>query len=166
MTIKGSGKLLSPLDGLTLKATVFRSIKMITHTASNTSSRLSWEKLSQSVFQPQCFLKIWGGKKAHLMFYGNTICFCLSKANVYLQFKYSVHVRTFSEEDKGGKMAAADSVQQRRQYRRQNQQSSSGTDDTNFLKLHCSLLLHKVVKCKFWWKLFVMCTAVLLWNWF
>lgn len=83
------------------------------------------------------------------MFYGSTICFCLNKTNVCLQFKYSVCVHTFSEEDKGGKMAAADSVQQRRQYRRQNQQSSSGTGDINFLKLDCTLLLHKVVKCKF-----------------
>ncbi|KAL4667605.1 hypothetical protein H8959_006294, partial [Pygathrix nigripes] len=34
-------------------------------------------------------------------------------------------VELSESEDKGGKMAAADSVQQRRQYRRQNQQSSS-----------------------------------------
>lgn len=68
---------------------------------------------------------------------------------MYLWFKYSVHVCTFSEEDKGGKMAAADSVQQRRQYRRQNQQSSSGMDDIDFLKLDYSLLLQEVVNVKF-----------------
>lgn len=43
-----------------------------------------------------------------------------------------------SEEDKGSKMAAADSVQQRRQYRRQNQQSSSGMDNKQIL---CTLRL-------------------------
>jgi hypothetical protein len=41
-----------------------------------------------------------------------------------------------SEEDKGSKMAAADSVQQRRQYRRQNQQSSSGMDNKRMSAFH------------------------------
>lgn len=51
-----------------------------------------------------------------------------------------------SEEDKGGKMAAADSVQQRRQYRRQNQQSSSGMD-TGYIFFFLHILM-KILKIK------------------
>jgi len=49
MTIKGSGKVLNPLDRLALKARVFRSIKMITATASNASIQAFLRKA-----QPKC----------------------------------------------------------------------------------------------------------------
>ena len=67
MTIKGSGKVLNPLDRLALKARVFRSIKMITHTASNISVQAFLEKSSAKVYSSlNVILRFGGGKKSML----------------------------------------------------------------------------------------------------